>query len=88
MVAIEDVHFIQKCDRLYREALDPMKARYIIITIIILYLALMAVATVFALGEESEPEHTATPTATATPTTPVSNCEQDKSDIQAALDAY
>ena len=65
-----------------------MKARYIIITIIILYLALMAVATVFALGEESEPEHTATPTATATPTTPVSNCEQDKSDIQAALDAY
>jgi len=63
-----------------------MKGRIIITTIIILYLALVAVATVYAAQEEPEPEHTATPTPTATG--PVSNCEQDKMDIQAALDAY
>jgi hypothetical protein len=63
-----------------------MKGRYIIVTIIILYLALIAVATVYAAKEEPETEHTPTPTPTATG--PVSNCEQDKIDIQAALDAY
>jgi len=54
-----------------------MKARYIIIAIAILYLALIALAAVFALEKESESENT-----------PVSNCEKDKSNIQAALDAY
>jgi hypothetical protein len=54
-----------------------MKARYIIMAIVIIYLAILAVAAIFAINEEPEAE-----------TTPVSNCEKDKSDIQAALDAY
>jgi len=71
-----------------------MKTRFIIMTIIVIYLAIVAVATVYAAKEEPEPEHTPTPTATVTetvtpaPTAPVSSCEKDKNDIQAALNAY
>jgi len=57
-----------------------------IIIIIVLYLALVAVVIVFATKEEPKAEFTPTPTPTAT--APVSNCEKDKSDIQAALNAY
>ena len=61
-----------------------MKARYIFFTIIAIYLIIMVVAAIFVITEEPEAETTPTPTSTA----PVSNCEQDKMDIQAALDAY
>jgi hypothetical protein len=60
-----------------------MKTRYIIPTIVIIYLAIVAVATVYAAKEKPEAEHTPTPTATY-----ASNCEKDKHEIQTALNAY
>ena len=71
-----------------------MKARYIIWTIVAIYLAILVVAVVFVIKDESEAEPSPTPTATATetaaptPTAYISNCEEDKSNIQAALNAY
>jgi len=61
-----------------------MKARYIIMTIVIIYLAITLIAAIFVIKEEPEAETTPTPTSTA----PASNCEQDEMDIQAALDGY
>jgi hypothetical protein len=55
-----------------------MKDRYIIMAIVIIYLAITLIAAIFVITEDTE----------TTPTEPVSNCEKDKSDIQTALDAY
>jgi len=63
-----------------------MKKRYIIFTIIAIYLMIVVVATVFAIKEEPEAETEPTPTATATvQKTP---CETDRDTIQEALNAY
>ena len=63
-----------------------MKARYIIPTIIIIYLAIVAVVIVFAAKEAPKAETTPTPTATAT--VEKTQCETDRDTIQEALNAY
>ena len=63
-----------------------MKARYIILAIVAIYLAIVVVATVFAIKEEPEAEVTPTPTATAT--VQKTQCETDRDTIQEALNAY
>jgi len=63
-----------------------MKARYIIMTIVIIYLAITLVAAIFVIKEEPEAETEPTPTAKATvQKTP---CETDRDTIQEALNAY
>jgi hypothetical protein len=53
-----------------------MKARYIIMTIVIIYLAIVLVAAIFVISEKSESE------------TPPTQCETDRDTIQEALNAY
>jgi hypothetical protein len=61
-----------------------MKARYVIMTIVIIYLAIVLVATIFVIKEEPKTEPTPTPTATAQKT----QCEIDTENTQVALDDY
>jgi hypothetical protein len=63
-----------------------MKARYIIMTIVIIYLAITLVAAIFVIKEEPEAE--STHTLTPTPTVQKTQCEIDTENTQVALDDY